>query len=677
VTLPDPRESRAILIGVSEYTSLPGLPAVRNNVEALRGILTSPISWNLSSEHCVAIHDPKIPEELVDPILQSAEEATDTLLVYYAGHGLKGVNRGEFRLSRSTSRAGAPHTSTDYNDIREALIGSTATRRIVILDCCYAASALGVMADPAHSVAEEALVEGTYLIAAAGETQAAMSEDGSGFTVFTGELVRLIREGVPDTAKKFMDLDTVFIHLRSSLRSKARPLPHKRVRNSLGGLTLARNKQWAGWVDGFHVTESQTLKSFDNEQVPQVAASQSGNGLDGLRGGWPTATKTGSSSATPEEAAPVVQRRPGAWPLFEGAAPSATPDAGATPERRPGGWPTAAKAQSNSAASEEMASVAQKQPGTSPVSESAAPPVAPDAAATPEHRPGGWPTATKTGASSAPPEEAPPVVQQRPGAWPLSEGAALPATPETTSTPEYRRAVWPTVKQPPQKSTSTGLPTAEELWPRILEAVKERRRFAWILLSNKAKISRFDGSVIQLEFTDESSKENYRSAGVDSVLEGVIRDTLNVSWRVEVADRESVSSGERTLQKDNQSPRPGGWPTAMATRTGDSKKTTRRPGEWPEALKSKPRSEVPDGIAELQELWPRILESVKERRRFAWILLSQNAKVTRFDGKRIRLAFANDAAREHYISAGANEALEQALHETFEVSWKIDIVTGQ
>jgi hypothetical protein len=224
---------------------------------------------------------------------------------------------------------------------------------------------------------------------------------------------------------------------------------------------------------------------------------------------------------------------------------------------------------------------------------------------------------------------------------------------------------------------STELPTVEELWPRILEAVKERRRFAWIFLSDRVKMARFDGKVVQLEFPDESSKEIYRSAGVDSVLEYVIRETFRASWRVEVAAREPANSNEKTLQKDNQSPRPGGWPTTMATRTEDSKKATRRPGEWPEGLKPKLHSEVPDGLAELQELWPRILEEVKERRRFAWILLSQNAKVTRFDGKRLRLAFANDGAREHYLSAGANEALEQVLHEKFEVSWKIDIVAEQ
>ncbi|MEU5701407.1 caspase family protein, partial [Streptomyces aurantiacus] len=361
MTLPDPHGTRAVLIGVSEYTSLHKLPAVRNNVAALREILTSSYSWNLPSRHCVTIHNPKTPEELVDPILRCVEEATDTLLVYYAGHGLKGANRGEFRLSRSTSRAGAPHTSTDYDDIREALIESTANRRIVILDCCYAASALGVMADPVDSVAEDAIVEGTYLIAASGETQAAISEDGSGFTAFTGELVRLLRDGVPDTTKKFMDLDTIFTHLRSSLRAKARPLPHRRVRNSPGGLTLAWNRQWVGWFDASHLSGEQAYRPLTSDQAAQVVASESAKALDRRPGGWPTAKTVKPSSTTSETVTPAIQQ-PGAWPPADTVAPPAAPEATTPAARRPGGWPTAKTVKPSSTTSETVTPAIQ-QPG--------------------------------------------------------------------------------------------------------------------------------------------------------------------------------------------------------------------------------------------------------------------------------------------------------------------------
>ncbi|MEU6909620.1 caspase family protein, partial [Streptomyces coeruleorubidus] len=295
--LPDPVKSRAVLIGVSEYTTLPPLPTVSKNVSTLKDILTGSTSWALPPSHCIAIENPRTPEELVDPVFQCAEEATDTLLVYYAGHGLKGQNRGELRLTRTTSRTGAPHTSTDYNEIREALLGSTANRRIVILDCCYAASALGIMTDPAHVIAEDALVEGTYLIAAAGETQTAIAEDGNGFTVFTGELINLLQRGIPNDAKKYLDLDTIFNQLFLSLRSKARPLPHRRVRNSPGAITLALNAQWAG------------RKTANGSEFQSSALADPTTAVSSAPGAWPIATKGQPPPAAPAKDATTPKTR--------------------------------------------------------------------------------------------------------------------------------------------------------------------------------------------------------------------------------------------------------------------------------------------------------------------------------------------------------------------------------
>lgn len=83
MTLPDPARSRVVLIGASRFTDreLPDLPAVRNNLDesavCLRGI-----------GRCMVVADPESPVALVDPVHDAAAEAEDTLIVYYAGHGL-------------------------------------------------------------------------------------------------------------------------------------------------------------------------------------------------------------------------------------------------------------------------------------------------------------------------------------------------------------------------------------------------------------------------------------------------------------------------------------------------------------------------------------------------------------------------------------------------------------
>lgn len=73
-------------------------------------------------------------------------------------------------------------------------------------------------------------------------------------------------------------------------------------------------------------------------------------------------------------------------------------------------------------------------------------------------------------------------------------------------------------------------------------------------------------------------------------------------------------------------------------------------------------------------LWPNILEVVKNRRRFTWILLSQNAQVTGFDGTTLQIGFVNAGARDNFNSSGSEDVLKQALSEQFNVQWKIDAI---
>ncbi|MFE7173646.1 DNA polymerase III subunit gamma and tau, partial [Streptomyces sp. NPDC057616] len=71
-------------------------------------------------------------------------------------------------------------------------------------------------------------------------------------------------------------------------------------------------------------------------------------------------------------------------------------------------------------------------------------------------------------------------------------------------------------------------------------------------------------------------------------------------------------------------------------------------------------------------LWSNILEAVKNRRRFTWILLSQNAQVAGFDGTTLQLAFVNAGARDNFASSGSEDVLRQCLSEQFNVQWKIE-----
>ncbi|WP_367303647.1 hypothetical protein [Streptomyces sp. YPW6] len=80
------------------------------------------------------------------------------------------------------------------------------------------------------------------------------------------------------------------------------------------------------------------------------------------------------------------------------------------------------------------------------------------------------------------------------------------------------------------------------------------------------------------------------------------------------------------------------------------------------------------GAAQVRNMWPDILEAVKNRRRFTWILLSQNAQVAGFDGTTLQLGFLNAGARDNFASSGSEEVLKQALAERFNAQWRIEAV---
>ncbi|MFJ2728539.1 DNA polymerase III subunit gamma and tau [Streptomyces collinus] len=143
-------------------------------------------------------------------------------------------------------------------------------------------------------------------------------------------------------------------------------------------------------------------------------------------------------------------------------------------------------------------------------------------------------------------------------------------------------------------------------------------------------------------------------------------------------------------------PAPGAWPTAAPAGGG------RRPGGWPTAApagapqaaapaRPQPQPQrqappaaapvtpsapaappAPPGSVDPRMLWPNILEAVKNRRRFTWILLSQNAQVTGFDGTTLQIGFVNAGARDNFASSGSEDVLRQALAEQFNVQWKIE-----
>ncbi|MFJ9308117.1 DNA polymerase III subunit gamma and tau [Streptomyces cyaneofuscatus] len=137
-----------------------------------------------------------------------------------------------------------------------------------------------------------------------------------------------------------------------------------------------------------------------------------------------------------------------------------------------------------------------------------------------------------------------------------------------------------------------------------------------------------------------------------------------------------------TAAGGEQARRPGGWPTASAPGSGPATPPPAAPAPAPAAPAAPSVPAAPaaggqgmaQGAGQVRNMWPDILEAVKNKRRFTWILLSQNAQVTGFDGTTLQIGFINAGARDNFASSGSEEVLKQALAERFNAQWRVEAV---
>ncbi|MEU8507607.1 DNA polymerase III subunit gamma and tau [Streptomyces brevispora] len=151
---------------------------------------------------------------------------------------------------------------------------------------------------------------------------------------------------------------------------------------------------------------------------------------------------------------------------------------------------------------------------------------------------------------------------------------------------------------------------------------------------------------------------------------------------------EAAAAGQRpgawpAAAAPEQGRRPGGWPTASTPGQAPAPQAAPAPAAPAPAAPAAPAPgpAVPEpapgmtqGAGQVRNMWPDILEAVKNRRRFTWILLSQNAQVTGFDGTTLQIGFLNAGARDNFTSSGSEDVLKQALAERFNAQWKVEAI---
>lgn len=241
--LADPARSRAILVGTAEYSdpALEDIPAVVANVQDLAAILTDPELAGFLPENVRTFLNPQRRDAGLE-IARWCREAQDVLLVYFSGHGLVD-HTGELMLALTdTVEELKGFSSLRISQLHDAIANSPAAIRILILDCCYSGRGIErTMADVGSQLLGQIEAKGTYSLASAPRHLVSLFVPGERHTVFSGELITLLRDGVANHSP-LLELSTVYHQLVRRLRDRNHPTPKVLHTDTVSGLALVRNK---------------------------------------------------------------------------------------------------------------------------------------------------------------------------------------------------------------------------------------------------------------------------------------------------------------------------------------------------------------------------------------------------------------------------------------------------
>jgi DNA polymerase-3 subunit gamma/tau len=158
-------------------------------------------------------------------------------------------------------------------------------------------------------------------------------------------------------------------------------------------------------------------------------------------------------------------------------------------------------------------------------------------------RPAGVPVAASRENQSNPERTGPP-----PKAHPSPQRARPAESVRAEPVPAESVSAEPTPAQAaPASPASRPAPTAEALrqgWGGVLEAVKAKRRVAWMLLSNASVVS-LDEGVLTLRFPRQGDVKGFQSSGYEDLLKQVLEARFGVTVVVRAVSGTDPPPGER------------------------------------------------------------------------------------------------------------------------------------
>ncbi|MER6391296.1 caspase family protein [Streptomyces sp. NPDC001523] len=244
--LRDPLKSAAVIAGVCQQAAqsdLPSLPAVENNVRDLASVLRDRDTWGLPADRVIEMCQPT-RDGFLGAVGKAGSLATDTLVVYFAGHGVihPATDRLYLALSDFTSDGEYGTKAIRYADLQDLLWEPRikARHKVIVLDSCFSATAFD------DSMGESAVYQmlrtrGACTLVSSDVTEISRAPHGTDYTSYTARLISTLKCGI-EGDEETLTVQSIHKRVRDRLVTANISTPRILALDDTSLVRIARNR---------------------------------------------------------------------------------------------------------------------------------------------------------------------------------------------------------------------------------------------------------------------------------------------------------------------------------------------------------------------------------------------------------------------------------------------------
>jgi hypothetical protein len=201
-----------------------------------------PLVLGLAEHQISVVSDPARADDVGLAIANAARaSAGGTLIVYFAGHGLPDENSDLYLALTDTRRDELPWKALPFRHLRSAIRRSLAAHRVLILDCCFSGLSNSEAMTGNDPVVDGSGIGGAWTLYSSSDSEASLAPKGERNTAFTGELLEVLRGGIPGRPDELVG-DAILAEVSRRLHDKGRPTPGQHGSGFGSKLAIARNR---------------------------------------------------------------------------------------------------------------------------------------------------------------------------------------------------------------------------------------------------------------------------------------------------------------------------------------------------------------------------------------------------------------------------------------------------